>query len=166
MKILFLDIDGVIVTGNSMENSVERYPNQDTQYLRGVACIDPNLVKTLNRLWDHHPDVKVVLSSNWRYAFRFEEIKRMFEEVKLKGEMIDFTVMKMSRLSRNLEILWWLEEQKEFPNINFAIIDDNNFFSEDKILLDRFVQTEGFEVGISNQDVDELIKLFNEGERK
>jgi hypothetical protein len=88
-------------------------------------------------------------------------MKKMLSDVNLKGELIDYTVMKMSRLPRDAEIAWWLEDESENSDINFAIIDDNNFFSRNEELYSRFVQTEGFEVGISKEDVDKLINLFN-----
>lgn len=55
MKLLFLDIDGVL-------NDHARYPN-------GYCPIREELVGHLNLILGAVPDLRLVLSSAWRYAF-------------------------------------------------------------------------------------------------
>lgn len=55
MKLLFLDIDGVL-------NDHRRFPNHYSPIL-------PELVERLNIILAEVPEVKLVLSSAWRYSF-------------------------------------------------------------------------------------------------
>lgn len=50
MKIIFLDIDGVL---NNAKNPMPR--------------IDPECIAKLNRILDAHHDAKIIVSSNWRF---------------------------------------------------------------------------------------------------
>ena len=53
MKVLFLDIDGVL--------------NSHTKLANGYCGIEPKQVEMLNCLLDDIPDLKLVISSAWRY---------------------------------------------------------------------------------------------------
>lgn len=55
IKLLFLDIDGVL--------------NDHRQFKNRYSPIQPELVERLNLILEAAPDVKIVLSSAWRYSF-------------------------------------------------------------------------------------------------
>lgn len=53
MKLLFLDIDGVL--------------NDHTRMASGYCTIHTDKGDLLNQILDAHPDVQIVISSAWRY---------------------------------------------------------------------------------------------------
>ena len=60
MKVLFLDIDGVLNSVEFSQKQVRRSLLADTSQIDPVACSKiNNLVKTV-------PDLKIVISSTWR----------------------------------------------------------------------------------------------------
>ena len=89
MKIIFLDIDGVL---NSEKWYIERfdknlYPNLENHHL---CEFDPLTIEQLNLLTDK-TNAKIVISSTWRMGRTIDELKKLFEEVGIKGEIIGVT---------------------------------------------------------------------------
>ena len=105
MKIIFLDIDGVL----NCEKTFQRH--------RGAIGIDPYLVAIFNRII-FATDAKIVLSSSWRYS------KEGREEI--RQQVIDFIDItpKMPKLGgaetmeRGYEIKKWLEDNKHIKIVN------------------------------------------------
>lgn len=69
MRVIFLDIDGVL-------NGHERHSN-------GYCGIKPENVAVLNKLLDQLPDLKLVISSSWRYMIPKAMTIKGFEYVLL-----------------------------------------------------------------------------------
>lgn len=130
MKIIFLDIDGVL-------NCQSWY--KQAQQFKGEANkfhFAPYLVENLNRITDE-TGAKIVLSSTWRKGKTLEQLRDLFEEVGITGELIDkTTVLHFSNWKRNVprgcEILHWIEENKGILGTNilnwkdYVIIDDDS----------------------------------------
>jgi histidinol phosphatase-like enzyme len=145
MKIIFLDIDGVL-------NSDTWYKKRKTDF-----CIheefDPFLVQQLNQLIKD-TKAKIVISSSWRKSHTLEEMQKLFKQVGIRAEIIGMTpVLKYANhtmsVPRGCEILKWLQDNEgllgtQVHNFkNYVILDDdsdmlywqrNNFF-----LVDRYV---------------------------
>src|SRR5512143_2968414 len=110
MKILFLDIDGVLNYGKYIKRLDGQFDDPKNQ-------IDPEAVVRLNAITDL-TGCKIVVSSTWRLAF----LNRMAEPLRslqgclrsygITGEVIDMTPNKPNALrnQRGKEIQAWLDE--------------------------------------------------------
>jgi hypothetical protein len=124
MKVLFLDIDGVLNSERwythrqktvSMDEVSEKYPFYE---------IDPESVKWLNYVTDT-TGAKIVCSSTWRLGRSVAALAERFKSVGITGEIIDSTVhfggfKNVSyTIPRGCEIEYWLD-QKKFQRINWS----------------------------------------------
>lgn len=121
MKVLFLDVDGVL---NSL--------NSGGMYALKRLCLKrlENIVKDTG--------CKIVLSSTWRkdeYA-----LKRLKRVLKYRGLEIYGTTPIHEKGFRGEEINWWLRNQDGDIGIDYAIVDDNSDFYENQ--LPHFFQTD------------------------
>lgn len=117
MKIIFLDIDGVM---NTHHTPVTTVFHNDIPYM---GCMDQEKVFMINNAVDLH-GFKVVLSSTWRMNPRWREL------MKANGfifEFFDLTPNYYGRTSRGTEIADWikLSGADKDPDFRYAIIDDN-----------------------------------------
>lgn len=121
MKVLFLDIDGVL----NWDGTTERCG----RYLG----IDPAMVARFNRIIDAHPDVKIVISSTWRRcdmpldAYKnFDELIAYLKSQGLRGDIIGKTPFKMGYIARGEEIkMWFRGEGKALGVEQYVILDDD-----------------------------------------
>jgi hypothetical protein len=155
MKIIFLDIDGVLNHELFYKERFEkRYEEGAISY--PYSEIDPTCVENLNTLIEE-TGAKVVISSTWRHS-GLEYCKDVLEFHGFKGEIIGITPSsKCCMCKRGNEIHQWLNDNRELigPYYQFneyVILDDdsdmlywqrNNF-----LLVDRFV---GFTKGSAFQ---------------
>lgn len=145
MKVLFLDVDGVLNTDKTRRDN-------------GLEFIDPIRVNLVNDIVDR-TGCEVVLSSSWRVFFKQEKLHKMFKEAGLKKPLHDFTPVARAPDGRGDEIMRWLEDQGE---VTFAIVDDDVFditpiFSEDVV-----VQTNDDD-GLTPEHAENLIKILGGG---
>ena len=134
MKIIFLDIDGVLNTYSTI--------------CEGVNW-EPSLVKILKRIITE-TGVKIVLSSTWRKIDRYCNIIKN----DMKIDYIDKTPELWQK--RGIEIQEWLDKN---PNVEkFIILDDD---SDMVHLMSYLLQTDG-EFGLTNEIADKAIKILNE----
>lgn len=144
MKVLFLDIDGVL----------NLWPKpQRTGIFDKTACI--NLEFLLNKV----PDLNIVISSSWRY----KGLDKMQEILQSNGidprRVTDVTGNEQSKDHkdhRGYQIELWLERHPDVKN--FAIVDDNTDFVP---LMHKLVKTNKYG-GLTQSKVEKLIELLNE----
>ena len=115
MKIIFLDIDGVLNAGRST------YPNDNIETNEGR--LNEVLVSRLNRLIEN-TEAKVVISSTWRIGSTVQKIKHALEEAGFDGEIIGMTPTS-SHGVRGVEIMEWCRENENVIE-NYIIIDDDS----------------------------------------
>lgn len=144
MKVLFLDIDGVL---NSTRTQVafNGYPHE--LYDAHLAMFDQVALGLVRGLCVRH-DVKVVISSMWRRDFTWEQI----------GERLELPTIGQTPMltgPRGMEINAWLAQHPEVEC--YAILDDHADMLPDQST--RFVQTSG-EEGLSWRDFSKLCALF------
>jgi len=128
MKVIFLDIDGVL---NLYCESRDEYG----------CCFHQHLVDNLKRLIDK-TGAKIVISSTWRFS-GLVIMKEMWEKRNLPGEVVGITPNFMKHygttLCRGKEIDAYLEEHPEINN--YVILDDDNDMEPHQ--LKNFVMTSG-----------------------
>jgi hypothetical protein len=135
MKIVFLDIDGVLIPGNG------------SFAFSKVAC------KNLNSLLKQVPDLKIVISSSWRHA-GMESVKKTLQNQKVDyAKVIDITGDE--RGERGIQIQAWIDKHSEVTH--FVCLDDDSDFSN---MMDRLVRTNP-NVGLTEADVKKAIDILN-----
>src|SRR5262245_65027769 len=110
MKVLFLDIDGVL-NGDTTKEKL----GPDFGIYAAFMGLDARLVAMLKEWLARFPEVKVVLSSTWRLD------ERMAAEVKRQG--IDFIDMTKNLKNRAIEVDEWLNRHPEVAH--YDIFADN-----------------------------------------
>lgn len=142
MKILFLDVDGVL---NSQEYI---YTHQ-----RGDA-ISPEMVERVNQIIDA-TGAQVVISSTWRLLHKMSILKQILESKGFKGNIIDYTPhLNYKDFNRGDEIAAWLKDK----NIDkFVILDDESDMNN---LITNLVQT-AFKTGIQDIHIQKAIDMLN-----
>lgn len=138
MKVLFLDIDGVVNCATT------------TQRHRGTIGIDPYMALLVGRII-LATDCKVVLSSTWRlWENEREEVRKQVYE------FIDCTPRLNDRIRGN-EIKAWLDQHTEVQR--YAILDDDSDMLPEQ--MPNFFKT-SWQTGITQEIVDKVIKHFNQ----
>ena len=139
IKVLFLDVDGVV----NSEKTFERSP-------RGVIGIDPYLAFMVGQII-LVTDAKLVLSSSWRgYKEGEEEIEKQIYPIYDKTPHLDNNGI------RGVEIKEWLKKHSDVET--YAILDDDDdMLPEQK---KNFFQT-SFKEGITEKIRDQVIEHLN-----
>ena len=129
MKVIFLDIDGVL---NVIPQGRDKWG----------ALFHPHLVDNLKRIIDA-TGAKIVISSTWRMGNELHGMKEMWRDRGLPGEVVGVTPNFMyktgSTLQRGKEIDAYLEEHPQITN--YVIIDDDSDMEPHQ--LENFVMTSG-----------------------
>lgn len=154
MKIIFIDIDGVLATAPcwnmSQDNKWNAYP------------FDKKAVKVLNEILKE-TGAEMVLSSDWKYHYTMKQITEIFTE--LNGVIkapFDRTPFSKEYTAMNLEggriseINMWLKENKEKLGItHWVAVDDLKMFD-----LENFVHCPRVMEGIKQTGVKQKIINF------
>lgn len=147
MRVVFLDIDGVLINYESLKHGAP-YP----------LC-----VSRLNRLVDQS-GASIVVSSLWRLAEN-PDISEKLREWGVTGKVIgvtpDFRRVCGEILiakERGMEIEAWLTMNASAP-ISFVILDDDKDMGD---LLPYLVRT-NYETGLTDADVDQALRILTEG---
>lgn len=135
MKVLFLDIDGVV----NCKTTKQRH--------RGFIGIDPYMAFLVGRIVES-TGAEVVLSSSWRH---FDDGRKEVEKQVVKCLDITPTIDGI----RGDEVAAWLRDHPEVKK--YAILDDNSDFRPDQPLF----QTE-WETGLTEEIANIVIKYLND----
>ncbi len=149
MRVLFLDIDGVLNNWDSATHP------------ESLRIIDPINVKVLNGLFEKLPDVQVVLSSTWREYFTIPQVNAWLRDAGYTGpDLLDvtpFNLLQRGRFcDRGEEIAEWLARHPECKQ--YAIIDDIT----DLIAAHhpaRYVTTHDA-TGMTSEHLTKLLEIF------
>lgn len=141
MKIIFLDVDGVL----NFKNSSSKVEDEKANLLRKIV---------------EETGAQIVLSSDWRYWWNtddkdFAMLKRKLAE---HGMDIISKTPTTKHGYRGAEIHQWLSEWQGEEIEKFVILDDQN---DMKPHMDRLVRTD-FNCGLTEKDVKIAVKLLNE----
>lgn len=149
MKVIFLDIDGVL----NSDEYLDRIKNLD---IKGIEReIDVEKIKLLKKAIDE-TGAKVVLSSSWRYTRNAQYLKELLLNYGIYAAVTPFI-----QNERGLEIKQWLSDNQDVED--FVILDDEIFNSYDEELMKKLIKISngnGYNIGegLLPKDVDEIIK--------
>ena len=152
MKVIFLDIDGVL---NSYIYDRERLENDGN--------IDRTRLVILKELVDK-TDAKIVLSSSWRNHWDKDQTKcdeigqEIASDFASAGLEIYDKTPKLGYLERSEEIKLWLKDKTNVEK--FVIFDDNGY--NWKELSDNFIQT-NYRIGrgLEKEHIKKAIELLS-----
>lgn len=121
MRVIFLDIDGVLVTG---EHTERNYKATGVVLSGSDIPFDPSTVNNLNWLIKES-GAKIVISSSWRYLHDIDSMRGILSGYGVVGDVIGMTHKGDSR--RGLEIAEWLRRTKESIESYVILDDDANY---------------------------------------
>lgn len=150
MKILFLDVDGIL---NSDDYAIYRY---ETKKFDTDQFIDERPVAFLNYIIGQ-TQAKIVLSSSWRA--NFNETNERLIKAGCKYELFDKTPYLKSR-HRGSEIQAWIDkyEKEHEPLESYVILDDDNDMLDEQ--RNNFVRC-NFIHGLTSHDCYKAIEILN-----
>lgn len=156
MKVIFLDIDGVLNHEKHYKWLMETDEPTPLQQVYPYSEFNPESCKILNRIIDE-TDAKIVLSSSWR----LDGINRMNSLFKHFGlpRIYDITPSLCGRfgsLCRGKEIDKWLSEHPEVTK--YVILDDDTDMEEYQ--LPFFVKTDPYKDGLNNDIANKVINIL------
>jgi len=164
IKVIFLDIDGVINTKEWHSKMTKDTPKDEYGY-----AFDPVAVVNLTHIIDE-TGADIVISSSWKF-YGVPKLKEMWKMRNLPGHILDITPNTVSDeilLNANLEefqlgvcrgneIKEWLSRHKGKVS-NYVIIDDfDDMLSEQE---DHVVLTDTL-IGITEWDAAKAVKILN-----
>lgn len=164
MKIIFLDIDGVL----------NRYCDGDDGVFDNFYEV---YVNNLKRIVEE-TGAKIVISSSWRHA-GLRRMQELWEERDLPGEIIDITptinelydngyIQYYDMVSRGAEVQCWIDKHEQEIE-KYVIIDDMEDFNDEQ--LPYFVKTWGnnhpeahktYGIGLTKECADRAIYILNQ----
>lgn len=159
MKVIFLDVDGVLNSTNFHKSGRDKGVMQ----WKG-GKMDPDSVALLDRIVKA-TDAKIVISSTWRHFMNPFEMKHALRHLGLTSfrNVIDRTPT--GRASRGDEIEEWLKLDPERAKVNpehdpvdgYVILDDDNDMLPHQ--QDHFVHVDN-EVGLTEENVVDAIAIL------
>jgi len=120
MKILFLDLDGVICTTSCY--------GRGTDNKWGTYRFDSKCVSTLNFIIQE-TGCEIILSSDWRFHYTLQEIREIFEHNGVIKGPIGFTPRSKTYTGNNLEngrsdeIKMWLEHNAWKDDVKYSPVE-------------------------------------------
>ena len=176
MKVLFLDIDGVLNSENwfgyrlyciknNMFNEVINFVNTNDERIKyKLSMIDDRAIANLNRIIEE-TGCKVVLSSSWRscveaentlteYLLKLKGFKYEFYDVTPRLWFSDFST------TRGEEIKFWLDKESEKNEIESFVILDDDYSDMLPEQMNNFIHVDG-QVGLTDKDVFTAIEILN-----
>lgn len=188
MKVIFLDIDGVVCTMRSLCLAMARWygvPLDSDLYWDDIV-VDPRIeelqqqrrenkqsvpdlymefwpfdiiaVDYIHKIIRENPNVRFVISSTWREGQTIESLHQMF---KLKGmtlPILDFTPQQIDK-DRGMEIKTWLDFNKDSYGVTHFCAIDDNIKSIKRVFPDNVVET-SYKNGFGEDEYNKLMKIL------
>lgn len=149
--VIFLDIDGVLNHKQFFEKKKELLYKHHIQLTYPFDSFDVNIIHNLNQFWKKYTDVKLVISSSWRWN---SDLDKTLKQVGLNKQIDGITPTLISD-HRGEEIDLFIEQH----NVkNYVIIDDIDDMLEHQ--KDHLVLCDD-NVGLTTEDIEKVIKILN-----
>ncbi len=173
MKVLMTDIDGCLNSAASAElllcipearrsknesflQQFGSYQVQGRPWPRLPSEFCPLAVSNYNYILQKVPDLKVVVSSFWRWGKTVDELRDIFTWLGLPADRVIDKTPVLHGVHRGAEILKWLEGHPEVTK--YAIIDDDS--DMDGTDEKAFFHCDSYNGLVYTQSM-EIIKYFN-----
>ena len=157
MKVIFLDIDGVLASFDYIRVTHLLKEKNPDKYGYGF---DPRCIKNLEFILREHPDAKIVIASSWK-SMGYVNILDMWVVRNFPGEVIGMTpdlLRTAKSSSRGAEIEEWLNNSEEDIEGYVILDDDSNVLMSQ---LNHFVKTDPM-FGLSVEDVWKADRILRE----
>ncbi len=151
MRILFLDLDGVMATTSCYGRG------KDNKW--GAYMFDPKCVAVINFILQE-TSAEIILSSDWRHHYTLQEMREIFCHNNVIKGPIGFTTLSKSYTGDNLEngradeIESWLKTHCWKGDIKYVVVDDLNMSER---LYPNFVLCPKESEGIKQSGIKEKI---------
>ena len=153
MKVIFLDIDGVLNSDTYMEKQLDN----SSEGIESES--DPATLILLKKAVDT-TGAKIILSSSWRIMRKYNELEKFLMKfgISLSGKTpyVDG--------KRELEIKQYLSENKNIEQ--YLILDDEIFESFDEELVNHLILIKsdqnyhGFSEGLTEKHIKQIVETF------
>lgn len=155
MKLIFLDIDGVL---NSVAWQANRPPKKPPPLIVDALAywkrsLDPKCIERVNRIWQE-TGAAVVVSSSWRTILGRGELWVTLIEAGLKADL-DGITPDLEGQSRWAEIVTCINSRGKWTE-QFVILDDDPMPDAP---VGNFVRTD-YKVGLTDADADRTIAIL------
>jgi hypothetical protein len=152
MKVVFLDIDGVLNSSRTA-NAFKRYGFPEST---GGYFLDPIAMQMVENICKATGAV-VVISSTWRIGRTLEQLQKVFDAYKTDVKVLGKTVTNMGpRKNRGHEIEYYLDCHPEITH--FVILDDDSDMLETQ--LNHFIHVDP-DVGLSALNAEEAERILS-----
>lgn len=168
MKVLFLDMDGVLVTWQSMKlfqngSGAGVWDTDAESGIRSMPC-DPKCVGNLNTITEE-TGAKIVISSSWR-CFGLEYMKAYLARQGVLGEVIDVTGPEgtLETWDRGSAIRNWLRGRLDVEG--FVVLDDMHPMHFERGSVERHHVWTSMDGGLAGPHVDQALEILNRKEKQ
>jgi hypothetical protein len=121
MKIIFLDLDGVLCLSNGNGMPTNKWDASD---------FDPLAVAALNEILSA-TDAEIIITSDWRYDYTLSEMRYIFKHFKVSKGPIGYIPSSNGGIhNRAADINAWLNTHDFKNDINWVVIDDMDMSKE------------------------------------
>ncbi len=161
MKIIFLDIDGVLNSNSffaSNHNQVvdlykkDKYDNSNVEFLIQRQMMDIDFSKLeLLRMVINETDAKIVVISSWKKMDIFPYIAERLIELGIP--VVGYTIDSGSNRGMGIK-----EYLKSHVVENWLVLDDDVFDDYDEEIMDHLVKTSFYDDGLQNKHCEKMIK--------
>lgn len=164
MKIIFLDIDGVVNSAKYFDSELFKQQSSgrsDSQILLvdHYLHLDPDAIKLINDLVDKS-GATVVLSSMWRFKYNIEEMTDMLQKrgatFIIKNKTPNIRRRMSEVVHRGDEVKAFLSSLEKQPS-SFVILDDVDNMGN---LKNNLVLTK-YETGVTLEDIELALTILN-----
>ena len=150
MKVLFLDIDGVLLNGPDLYKYGNRYLPEEKINLLNSICEATECVIVVSSTWRLHDECMDELIAAGVSAEFHEDWKTDYPAPHPQHSLIEVGK------TRGREIKEWLDRHPEVEN--YVIIDDNSDILDEQ--MDNFVKTE-FEIGLTEDHAEAAKEILS-----
>lgn len=149
MKVIFLDVDGVL-----------NYTGSPTKLPHGYPFIEEDKILLLKQIIDM-TGAKVVLSSDWRYGWIDPKHEWRNDYIALRDKLLEYGIELMDKTPmgigiRGEEIFRWFKSWKGEHIESFVILDDRTDLEP---FNHRLVIT-SMDTGLTKNDVKDAIRML------
>lgn len=163
MRVIFLDVDGVLNTDGYLEAQTKR-KNGIFSYTM-IFNFDPQSMDNLKKIIEA-TNSKIVISSSWREGMRYNDLFwrtliNNLEKAGLGDRILGVTPIsrkKSSRISKGNAIKEWLRQNRHLNIKKYIILDDEIESCED--ICERLLLCDSY-TGIDNYIREEAIKMLS-----